>query len=264
MISVHKIVSYVKNIIFTMFKIQTHMDIKEISSGVDQNTHWYYQSKKIPLLNYFESLSTSIKYDIVDVGSGTGFFAEEILRTFPDKINKCYLIDSEYSEDEIKKSENTRLIKLNKIPNVISNSLVVMMDVLEHLEDDKKMLDNIKSNALGENYFFITVPAFKTLWSAHDEYLCHFRRYTISSLKKVLVNSNYKISLIYYLYGILFPLVWISRKVSNLMLGKDVKSEMKATHPFLNKILFSICRFDANYLTRNKLMGITCIAYGKI
>ncbi|RKS01827.1 methyltransferase domain-containing protein [Flavobacterium sp. 102] len=240
------------------------MDIKEISSGVDQNTHWYYQSKKIPLLNYFESLSTDIKYDIIDVGSGTGFFAEEILNAFPQKINNCYLIDTEYTEEEIQKSSGTRLIKQNKIPDLISNSLVVMMDVLEHLEDDKKMLDEIRANAKGQNYFFITVPAFKSLWSAHDEYLCHYRRYTIPSLKKVLVESNYKITSTYYLYGILFPLVWLSRRISNLVPSKEVKSEMKPLHPILNKIIFSICRFDANYLTKNKLMGVTCIAFGKI
>lgn len=240
------------------------MDIKEISSGVDQNTHWYYQSKKIPLLNYFKSLPTHIKYDIIDVGSGTGFFAEELLKAFPEKIGNCYLIDTEYSLDEIAKSSTTRLIKLNKIPDVISNSLVVMMDVLEHLEDDKKMLDEIKANATQENYFFITVPAFKSLWSAHDVYLCHYRRYTIETLKKVLLESKYQISSTYYLYGILFPLVWISRKISNLLPSKEATSAMKPMHPILNKLFFSICRFDANYLTKNKLMGVTCIAYGKI
>ncbi len=240
------------------------MDIKEISSGVDQNTHWYYQSKKIPLLNYFQSLSNEIKYDIIDVGSGTGFFAEEILKAFPEKINNCYLIDTEYSEDEIKKSSGTRLIKQNKIPEVISNALVVMMDVLEHLEDDKKMLDEIKANATGQNYFFITVPAFKSLWSAHDEYLCHYRRYTIETLKKVLMESKYTLTSTYYLYGILFPLVWLSRRISNLSSDKEVKSEMKPLPPILNKILFSICSFDAHYLTQNKVMGVTCIAFGKI
>lgn len=240
------------------------MDIKEISSGVDQNTHWYYQSKKIPLLNYFQSLSTSITYDVIDVGSGTGFFAEELLKAFPNKINNCYLIDNQYTEEEINKSFKTRLIKQNKIPTVISNSLVVMMDVLEHLEDDKKMLEEIRANATEQNYFFITVPAFKSLWSAHDDYLCHFRRYTISSLQKVLQDSNYKIVSTYYLYGILFPLVWLSRKVSNLAPHQEVKSQMKPLPAILNKTLYSICRFDANYLTQNKLIGVTCIAYGKI
>ena len=240
------------------------MDIKEISSGVDQYTHWYYQSKKIPLLNYFKNLPDTIQYDIIDVGSGTGFFAEEILKEFPNKINKCYLIDNEYTSEEIENSKNTRLIKQIKIPTVISNSLVIMMDVLEHLEDDKKMLDEIMTNATSQNYFFITVPAFQSLWSNHDEYLCHYRRYTISSLKEVLQKSRYDINSSYYLYGILFPLVWLSRRISNLLPNKEVKSEMKPLYPFLNKILFSICSFDANFLTRNKVMGVTCIAFGKI
>jgi len=239
------------------------MDIKEINSGINQDTHWYYQSKKLPLFDFFRKLPDDITYDIIDVGSGTGFFARIILEEFPTKINKCYLIDIEYTEEEMLASQNTRLVKQHKIPDTISNTLVIMMDVLEHLEDDKKMLDEIKLNATGQNYFFITVPAFKSLWSSHDVYLCHYRRYTISSLKEVLLKSDYSITSSYYLYGILFPLVWLSRKISNLLPNKEVKSQMKPLHPILNKILFSICSFDAHFLTRNKVMGISCIAFGK-
>ncbi len=239
------------------------MDIKEISNGIDQNSHWYYQSKKIPLLNYFKKLPSNSKYDIIDVGSGTGFFAEELLKSFPERINNCYLIDTEYSEEEIKKNKNTRLLKKNEIPDSISNSLVIIMDVLEHLEDDEKMLNTIKINSIGENYFFITVPVFQSLWSAHDLYLCHYRRYTSSSLKKLLLKNNYVVVKNYYLYGTLFPFVWITRKISNLFPNKEVKSEMKSIHPLLNKILFLIASFDANFLQRNKLMGVSCVAFGK-
>ncbi|WP_395059640.1 methyltransferase domain-containing protein [Flavobacterium sp.] len=241
------------------------MDIKEISSCVDQNTHWYYQSKKLPLLNYFKKLPCSIKYDIIDVGSGSGFFAKEILNTFPDKINICYLIDTEYTEEEINNSLNTQLVKQNTIPNSISNSLIILMDVLEHLEDDIQMLTDIKNNAIGNNnYFFITVPAFQSLWSAHDEYLCHYRRYTITSLKKLFLKSQFTLQSIYYLYGTLFPLVWISRKISNLFPPKEFTSEMKPVHPLLNKILLFISSFDANYINKNKLAGVSCVAFGKI
>lgn len=241
------------------------MDLKEISSGVDQNTHWYYQSKKLPLFNYFKKLPDGIKYNIVDIGSGSGFFSKELLQTFPEKINSCYLIDSEYTDEEIMASLNTTLVKQNKIPDVVSNSLVILMDVLEHLENDFQMLSDIKKNSIGNaNYYFITVPAFQSLWSAHDEYLCHYRRYTITTLKELLLKSKFPFDSIYYLYGTLFPLVWVGRKISGLFPPKKLTSEMKTVHPVLNKILLSIGSFDANYMEKNKLVGVSCVAIGKI
>lgn len=240
------------------------MDLKEMSSGVDQNTHWYYQSKKLPLFNYFKKLPDGIKYDIIDIGSGSGFFTKELLHTFPDKINNCYLIDTEYTDKEINASLDTTLVKQNKIPNVVSNSLVILMDVLEHLEDDFQMLTDIKNNSMGNaNYYFITVPAFQSLWSAHDDYLCHYRRYTISTLKELLLKSKFPFDSIYYLYGTLFPLVWITRKISTLFPSKEFTSEMKPVHPILNKLLLSIGSFDANYMDKNKLAGVSCVAFGK-
>ena len=241
------------------------MDLKEISSGIDQNTHWYYQSKKLPLLNYFKKLPDDVMYNIIDIGSGSGFFAKELLNTFPDKINNCYLIDSEYTVKEINNSIGTKLLKQNKIPSSISNSLVILMDVLEHLEDDFQMLNDIKNNSIGStNYYFITVPAFKTLWSTHDDYLCHYRRYTITTLKRVLLKSKLPLDSIYYLYGTLFPFLWIKRKIDGLILPKELTSEMKPIHPILNKILFSIGKFDANYMNKNKLAGVSCVAFGKL
>lgn len=52
-------------------------------------------------------------------------------------------------------SQNTRLIKQHKIPDTISNTLVIMMDVLEHLEHDDLMLNSIKNNCIGDHNYFL-------------------------------------------------------------------------------------------------------------
>ena len=33
------------------------MDLKELENGVNPDTHWYYQSKKLPLLRFSEQLA---------------------------------------------------------------------------------------------------------------------------------------------------------------------------------------------------------------
>ena len=59
----------------------------------------------------------------------------------------------------------------------ISGDLYLFTDVLEHVPDDVEMLKKYVGDAAPNSKFVITVPAFTTLWSGHDLYLKHYRRY---------------------------------------------------------------------------------------
>jgi SAM-dependent methyltransferase len=241
------------------------MDLKELENGVNPEVHWYYQSKKLPLFAYTRRLIKKVKpLKLIDVGSGSGFFAYSLERNFPSDIDKVYLVDINYTEKEISETRGTKIEKTIRIPDKIENSLVILMDVLEHLEDDLKMLKEIKQNCVGDNnYFFITVPAFYSLWSGHDVYLGHYRRYRIATLNKVLKEANYNIESTYYLYGSLFPMVWTARKLDNLK-KKEANSNMKPFNPVANKVLLGLTSAEMKIARANKMFGVTCVAQGKI
>ncbi len=241
------------------------MDLKELESGVNPEVHWYYQSKKQPMIAFTKKVLESVMpLTIIDVGSGSGFFSISLEQQFPDKIKKVCLVDINYTPEEIAATRGAKIEKMLSIPDKIENSLVILMDVLEHLEDDLKMLNDIKRNCSGSNnYFFITVPAFMSLWSGHDVYLGHYRRYRIPMLRKVLSDSGYSISKLYYLYGSLFPMVWAARKLSNLR-KKEADSNMRPFSPLMNRIFLSITGIDMKLARANKIFGVTCTAEGKI
>jgi SAM-dependent methyltransferase len=240
------------------------MDLKELEAGVNPEVHWYYQSKKLPMLAYTRKvLAATQPLTIVDVGSGSGFFAILLEKEFTTRIKKVYLVDINYTAEEIAATKGTKIEKTLSIPAKIENGLVIMMDVLEHLEDDLKMLNEIKAACTGDNYYFITVPAFTSLWSGHDDYLGHYRRYKIASLNGVLNKAGYSIKNTYYLYGSLFPIVWAVRKVSNLV-DKKATSNMRPFNPLTNKILLGLTSAEMALATANKIFGVTCVSEGKI
>ena len=241
------------------------MDLKELEAGIDPEVHWYYQSKKKIMLSYARSvLMRTDQVTIVDVGSGSGFFAISLERELPGRIKKVYLVDINYTAEEIAATKGKKIEKTLGIPPRITDGLVIMMDVLEHIEDDLKMLNEIKAACEGNNnHFFITVPAFNALWSGHDDYLGHYRRYRIPTLRSVLTRAKYDIQNSYYLYGSLFPMVWVTRKVNNLM-KKEAESNMRPFNPFVNKVLLGITSAEMNITSANKLFGVTCVAQGKI
>ncbi len=242
------------------------MDLKELEAGVNPEVHWYYQSKILPLISYTRKLlANGVPLTIVDVGSGSGFFAISLEKEFRDKIKKVYLVDINYTSEEIADTKNDKIQKTLRIPDEIENGLVILMDVLEHLEDDLKMLQDIKAASKGNNnHFFITVPAFYSLWSGHDVYLGHYRRYKIDTLNKVLNEAKYNIENTYYLYGSLFPMVWTVRKMQNMLKQKEATSNMKPFSPLLNKVLLGITSLDMKLATANKVFGVSCVSQGRV
>ncbi len=242
------------------------MDLKELEAGVNPDVHWYYQSKILPLISYTRKLlANNVPLTIVDVGSGSGFFAISLEKEFREKIKKVYLVDINYTAEEIAVTQNDKIQKTLRIPDEIENGLVILMDVLEHLEDDLKMLKDIKAASVGNNnHFFITVPAFYSLWSGHDVYLGHYRRYKIDTLNKVLNEAKYNIENTYYLYGSLFPMVWTVRKMQNILKQKEATSNMKPFSPLLNKILLGITSIDMKLATGNKVFGVSCVSQGRV
>lgn len=241
------------------------MDLKELESGVNPKVHWYYQSKKIPLIKYIKKVykEANVPLTIVDVGSGSGFFMYELLEQVPSMIAKIYLVDIGYNDEEIAATTNQVVEKTRSLPPVIQNAVVVMMDVLEHLEDAHGMLRAIKKNAAGDyNHFFITVPAFMSLWSGHDVYLGHYRRYTSRSLRNLLADCAYQRQSIYYIYGSIFPLVWLARRFSSKT-GKP-ESDMKPSGRLVNALLKTICTIEMPVRRANLLAGVSVVGEGKI
>ncbi len=242
------------------------MDLKELGNGVDPSSNWYYQSKKIPLFKYFSALvkEQQKKITVIDFGSGSGFFAYELFNAFPEHIEDVLLIDIGYSEEEMEASKNTQVKKLRYIPEGINDSVVIMMDVLEHIEDDYAILEDIKKRVGLNAHFFITVPAFMSIWSSHDVYLGHYRRYTISMVTKLLAGTKCKINSQYYIFGMVFPLVWILRRLRKKNMTNPSSSDMKPVPGPVNFILKTFLSFEMNFRKMNKLFGLTTVAEGKL
>lgn len=244
------------------------MDLKELESGVDPSTNWYYQSKKIPLFRYFKKLvqAQNKKLTVIDFGSGSGFFAYELFNAFPESIEDVLLIDIGYSEEEMEATKNEPVKKLRYIPHGINDSVVIMMDVLEHIEDDYAIVEDIKSRLGSNAHFFITVPAFMSVWSSHDVYLGHYRRYTIPMVRQLLSKTKCDIQKQYYIYGSIFPLVWLVRRLkkNEQNMTKPESSDMKPLPGPINFLLKQYNSFEMNFRKMNKLFGLTCVAEGRL
>jgi hypothetical protein len=92
------------------------------------------------------------------------------------------------------------------------------MDVFEHIQNDNAFLQSILEKIPQGGLLFITVPAFQFLFSTHDEFLKHYRRYSRKTLLALLSSNGLYIQKCHYFYASLF----LARIVSFLLKKKKL------------------------------------------
>lgn len=82
---------------------------------------------------------------------------------------------------------------------------VGLFDVLEHLEEPCDLLGEVARVLSPEGILVVTVPAYQWLWSAEDEALGHFRRYSTKTLRRSLAQSQFEVLSARYCFASLVP-----------------------------------------------------------
>jgi hypothetical protein len=204
-----------------------------------------------------------------DIGAGDRFFTNKLLFLSSGAV---YAVDTGYPEQETTIKNITCLKDISRLPKLAENSAIIMMDVLEHVLDDAAFLQIIASKFTQKGYLLITVPAFQFLFSAHDTYLKHHRRYSRKQLVNLLRNNGFLVKESHYFYTALFFLRFFLKPLDSLRKNSQSK-ELHTINkwPFAEKnfltscfelllnIDFSICRFLAKlhlYLPGLSLLAI--------
>ncbi len=81
---------------------------------------------------------------------------------------------------------------------------VLLLDVLEHIENDEGFLELLYQKIDQEGLLLITVPAYQKLWSSEDDYANHYRRYTEKELNKLARDTGFEIVYSSYFFQFLF------------------------------------------------------------
>ena len=133
--------------------------------------------------------------------------------------------------------------------------------MIEHIEDDRKFLQEMYGLMQPEGRVYITVPAYQSLWSLDDEVSGHFRRYTARSLGQVLEESGFKVLYTTYLFRFLPLPVFLFRKIPSALgirgsnRNEKVKDEHKVQSAFLRNTLDGVLGHELRTIGRGARVG---------
>jgi 2-polyprenyl-3-methyl-5-hydroxy-6-metoxy-1,4-benzoquinol methylase len=231
------------------------MDVKEIDIlGNDIVSHWYYQSKASALS---QLLSKKIGHNILDVGAGSGFFSRFLLQNTEAKKSVC--VDSAYLTDHVEEINGKQIYFVKSIDSSDADT-ILMTDVLEHISDDTAFLRSYAEKTKKSSRFLFSVPAFQFLWSGHDVFLGHYRRYTLQQLENTVRKSGLIPIFGCYYFANVFPIACAMRLLT--FHRHEIKSSLQRHSSLVNGILKLLCRTEQLYMRWNHFVGLTacCIA----
>jgi SAM-dependent methyltransferase len=218
-----------------------------------EDDHWWFVSRRNLVLELIKSLRMPFP-TILDVGSGTGRNLLEF-----NKIGKAVGIDVARQAVEfcnkrgLKNVTQCFLEQMNYSDN--SFDIITCLDVLEHVLDPVKALSELKRVLKNNGRIIITVPAFRILWSQHDEALCHFRRYEKDSLLNDLREARLQIQIINYFFLCSFFAVFPIRIIRKLLIPQHKLISDTTTLPprFLNEFLKLLFKLEIKLAMRSRL-----------
>lgn len=141
-------------------------------------------------------------------------------------------------------------------------SLILMLDVLEHMEDAVKALCQVLELLEVDGTFVATVPAFMALWTNHDAINHHFVRYTKATLRQVARQAGLRIEEERYFFHWTCPVKLGIGLRERLFTVKPKPAQVPA--PLINEILFRVSRLEQKTLTPLSLpFGSSLMLVGK-
>jgi SAM-dependent methyltransferase len=232
-----------------------------------EHEHWWFVSRRNIIRTVLRSQLGAIDphAKILDAGCGTGGNLD-----FLSSLG-CEVTGLEMEQDaaEIARLKSGKSIYIGSLPDHLpfpdeSFDLIVLLDVLEHIDDDHAALASLTAKLKAGGHLLITVPAFAFLWSHHDESHHHKRRYRLQEITSAMKQCSLQPKYASYFNTWLFPVIAIVRMMQKIFRMSNRSDDLSMPSPLLNRLLTGIMSSERHILMRSSMpFGVSIVAIGQ-
>jgi len=203
--------------------------------------HWWWRAREEALVRFLRrKLESDPRRDILDVGCGDGLFF--------DRLSEFGNVEGIEPDSHLISVDGPHVSKIKVVPfdrQFQTNKkygLLVMLDVLEHLENPEEALECANELLAERGALLLTVPAFQVLWTNHDVMNHHKVRYRRKTLFPLLKKAGFKVEESHYWYQWTVPAKLAIGAMQKLWPSQPTLPKIPPA--WLNRILYGVSRFE--------------------
>lgn len=196
---------------------------------LEEGSFWFRARNELilwALRKYFVSAAS-----FLEIGCGTGY----VLGAVSAEIPAARLVGSELFVSGLniaaKRVPTAEFYQIDarSIPFRNAFDVIGAFDVIEHVDDDRRVLQQVAAALVPGGGVIVTVPQHPSMWSPQDDFAHHVRRYTAREVTRKLRDAGLEVVRCTSFMSLLLPLMFVARRRSRATGGNelDVMAELR-------------------------------------
>jgi SAM-dependent methyltransferase len=233
-----------------------------------EDAHWWFASRRTIVDHILDRLDLPGDAAILEPGCGTGGNFAMLARR-----GQLFALDADESAVGFARARGLAQVERGALPDQIPFGdrrfdLIIMTDVLEHLDDEAGALRALRSRLCPGGWLLMTVPAMSWLWSDHDVTHHHRRRYGANELHTLVRAAGLDVTYLSYYNFMLFPIIAGARILQRLPQRNRVevngRHDLAMPSPSINAILQRIFSSERHLIGRARVpLGVSLIVVAR-
>ena len=203
-------------------------------AAAEAHSFWYRARNDLitwAIKHHFPNVTT-----FMELGCGTGYALSGVRTAFPHAELMGSEIIAAGIEFAQRRVPSAQILQMDArhIPFRDHFDVIGAFDVIEHIEEDTDVLAEIHRAVKPGGGLVLAVPQHPALWSPHDEYTRHVRRYTAAELRRKVEAAGFEILRTTSFVSLLLPARFMARlrmRQADPLAHKDPVNAARVSRP---------------------------------